>query len=56
MKSLLDSVPGVGPKKRRMLIQKFGSVVGVKAASLPELAEVPGVNMALAERIKEHLG
>ncbi len=56
VKSLLDSVPGVGPKKRRMLIQKFGSVAGVKAATLPELAEVPGVNMALAERIKEHLG
>jgi len=50
--SLLDAIPGVGPATRRKLIRFFGSVAGVKAASLTEVEEVIGVK---AKVIKEHL-
>ena len=54
--SLLDSVPGVGPARRKALIQRFGSVYGVKAASVEELASVDGITKKLAQQIQEHLG
>ena len=55
VKSAIDSVPGIGPKRRRTLIRRFGSVAGIKAASLEELASVPGMTMRLAQKIKEYL-
>lgn len=55
VKSALDSVPGIGPKRRRLLIHKFGSVAGVKVATLEELAGVQGMTMRLAQKIKEYL-
>jgi excinuclease ABC subunit C len=55
VRSALDSVPGVGPKRRRMLIRRFGSVAGIKDASLEELASVPGMTVKLAQKTKEHL-
>ena len=54
-RSAIDSVPGIGPKRRRMLVQRFGSAAGIKAASLEELASVPGMTMRLAQKIKEYL-
>lgn len=54
IKSSLDSVPGVGPKKKKALIRKFGSPRGVKLAGLAELQEVEGINAALAELIFRH--
>ena len=54
--SQIDSVPGVGPSKRKALIKTFGSVRGIKAASTDEIAAVPGITTVLAETIKEHLG
>jgi excinuclease ABC subunit C len=51
--SLLDTIPGVGPTTRKKLVRQFGSVVGVKAASLSELAECVGA--AKARVIKEYL-
>ena len=53
--SALDIVPGIGPKRRRMLIHHFGSVEGVREASLEEIAAVPGMTMTLADKIKEWL-
>jgi len=50
--SKLDDVPGVGPKKRASLIKQFGSLQGVRAASIDELTSVAGINPALADRIK----
>ena len=50
--SKLDDVPGVGPKKRAALIKQFGSLQGVRAASLAEITTVAGINPDLAERIK----
>ena len=55
IKSQLDSVPGVGAVKRKALLKRFGSVQGVKQASLEEIASVPGVGMELARTIEDHL-
>jgi excinuclease ABC subunit C len=55
IRSQLDSIPGVGPKKRRALLRKFGSVVGVKAASVEELSAIEGIGPELASKIREHL-
>jgi excinuclease ABC subunit C len=55
-RSVLDSVEGVGPKRRRMLLTKFGSVQGIKEASMNELLSVPGMSKGLAQRIKDGLG
>jgi len=53
--SALDSVPGVGPKRKRALLQKFGSVKGVRQATVEELATVKGMSRSMAERVKEYL-
>jgi len=53
--SQIDSVPGIGPAKRKALIKAFGSVRGIKAASADEIAAVPGMTARLAETVKEHL-
>ncbi len=55
MTSVLDAVPGIGPAKRKALLQKFGSVDKIRAAGIDELAAVPGINIALAETIKASL-
>jgi excinuclease ABC subunit C len=47
------SVPGIGPKRKRALLKKFGSVRGIKEASIEELMEVPGMTRQLAQRVKE---
>ena len=51
---LLD-IPGVGPTRRRRLLERFGSLAGVRSATAGELAALPGLSAALAERILEHL-
>lgn len=55
-RSALDDIPGIGPKRKRALLRKFGSVKGVAQASLEELQTVPGISRELAERIREQLG
>jgi len=56
LRSLLDDIPGVGPRRRRELLRRFGSVEGIRRASVEEIAAVPGISRALAERIKAELG
>ena len=53
--SELLNIPGVGPDRRRQLLERFGSLAGVKSASVAELATVPGLSTRLAERIPGHL-
>ncbi len=53
--SPLDQVPGIGPKRKKALIKKFGSIKGIKAASSDELASIPGMTESLAERLKDYL-
>jgi excinuclease ABC subunit C len=55
MQSAMDLVPGIGPKRRRMLLRRFGSVRGVREASMEELAAVPGMTRTLAQKVKEFL-
>lgn len=45
-KSFLDSVPGIGPKKKKLLISKFGTVSKIKQASAEELSKVIGASAA----------
>ena len=51
----LDTVKGIGPKRRRQLIQRFGSVQGIREASMEELTAVPGMTVALAQNVKDQL-
>lgn len=53
VESSLDTVPGLGPKRKKALIQHFGSPRGVKLASLEQLQAVPGIPAALAQAIFE---
>ena len=53
--SALDGVPGIGPKRRRLLIRKFGSARGVREAAVEDVAAVPGMTVKLATRLKEYL-
>jgi excinuclease ABC subunit C len=49
--SRLDSIPGLGPTRRKALLRHFGSVAGVAAASEAEIAAVPGVGERLAATV-----
>ncbi|HLV81044.1 MAG TPA: excinuclease ABC subunit UvrC [Chthonomonadaceae bacterium] len=53
--SLLEDIPGIGPKRRKALQMHFGSVSKMKAASLEELAAAPGMNARLAETLYDYL-
>jgi excinuclease ABC subunit C len=55
VKSALDSVPGVGPKRRKMLIHTFGSVKGIREATEEQIAAAPGMTAKVARQIKDHL-
>jgi excinuclease ABC subunit C len=54
--SELLRIPGIGPNKRRALLQAFGSVQGVKDASIERIAAVPGFAKASARRVLIALG
>ena len=53
--SLLEQIPGVGPVRRRRLLQVFGSLDAIAEASVDDLASVPGITPVLAMRIKDFL-
>lgn len=53
--STLESIPGIGAKRRRELLRYFGGIQALNRASLDELAKVPGVSQSLAQRIFEAL-
>ncbi len=53
--SQLDGIPGVGPARRNALLKTFGSLSAIRAASVEQLAAVPGVPRTVAVSIKENL-
>jgi len=53
--SSLDTIPGIGPKRKRALLKQFGSVRAIRDAPIEELAATAGMSQSLAKKIKEHL-
>ena len=53
--SQLDNIPGVGPRRRKVLLEHFGSLEAIRQASLEELVKLPGITRRVAEQIKAHL-
>lgn len=53
--SILDDIPGVGPKRKLKLIRHFGSVQNIKKASTEEIGEVEGISQKLAKMIHMQL-
>jgi excinuclease ABC subunit C len=50
--SRLDSIPGIGPARRKALLRTFGDLEGIRQAKVEELMAIPGVTKSLAERVK----
>ena len=53
--SLFDTIPGIGPKRKRALLKQFGSVQAIRNTSVKELAATKGMSQSLAKKVKEHL-
>ncbi|HEY78237.1 MAG TPA: excinuclease ABC subunit UvrC [Dehalococcoidia bacterium] len=53
--SVLDSVPGIGAKRKHALLRRFGSIQAIRDASVAELAATGGMNQGLAEKIKQYV-
>lgn len=55
LKSSIDMVTGIGPKRKRMLLRRFGSIQAIKDAPVDDIAAVPGLTRSLAIRLKQTL-
>ena len=55
IQSQLLSIPGLGDKRARQLLRRFGSATRLRQASAEEIADLPGIGVALAEEIHRHL-
>jgi len=51
VQSILDEIKGIGPKRKEALLRHFGSIDKIKKATLEELQEVEGMNLAAAESV-----
>lgn len=54
-KSILDEIPGIGPKRKKALMLHFGSTKAISAASVDELAGLDGMTRDAAEKVKEYM-
>jgi excinuclease ABC subunit C len=54
-KSRLEDIPGIGARRRAMLLKHFGGLAGLKRAGIDEIARVEGIHAALAQRIYDAL-
>jgi excinuclease ABC subunit C len=52
MQSVLDTIPGIGPKRKKALLKRFGSVRAIREAPAEEIAATEGFTRELAERVK----
>ena len=55
IRSALDSIPGVGKKRKTTLLKHFKSIKKIRAATLEELSTLPGINRKIAEAVKKTL-
>ena len=55
-KSVLDDIPGIGPKRKKALMKHFGSIRAISAASIDDLAALDGMTHDAAQRVKEYIG
>lgn len=55
-KSVLDEIPGIGPKRKQALMKNFGSVRAMGNASVEDLAALEGMTRDAAEKVKEYIG
>ena len=53
--SILEEVEGIGPQRRKALLTRFGSLEAIRQASAEELASVPGMTLAVAQRLLSSL-
>ena len=53
--SVLDGIPGIGPQKKKMLLNRFKGLANIKKASLEELTTLPGITLDLAGKLKATL-
>ena len=53
-RSALDEVPGIGAGRKRALLNHFGSARAVSGATLEDIKSVPGISLALAQKIHDH--
>jgi len=53
--SILDIIPGIGPKRKRALVKKFGSIEAIRDASPEKISQTKGISLNLAKTIKEYL-
>lgn len=53
--SALESIEGIGPKRRQMLLKYMGGLQPLRNASIDEIAKVPTISYALAEKFSMHL-
>ncbi len=55
-KSALDAIPGIGEKRKKILLAHFGSISKIRGASVEEISSLPGFNRKVAETLKRYLG
>ena len=56
LRSDLAEIPGIGPERQKLLLSRFGSVRGVRAATVHEITRLPGISETLAVRVLTYLG
>jgi len=55
MRSIWDTIPGIGKQRKKILLRYFGSIKKIRAATLEELCQLPGINDRIARSIKDKL-
>ncbi len=55
VESFLDRIPGVGPRRKKLLLNRFGSLKGIRSATLEELRSLKGIPSRVAERVWDYL-
>ena len=51
----LDKIPGLGPKRKQLLLKQFKSLKNIRSATLHEICMTPGISIKLGKEIEKHL-